>query len=168
MLVELMLASCPNSRKIQDLASSMGVERVRFKMEDEDCILCGLCVRICAEQMDATAIGFINRGAERRVATPFRMANKEDCRGCGACMYICPVVEGHCRGHKRPPEICGSCLNFQPTCIDNYHDFMCYLGDSGECGFCVEPPSDARRRRMEKKPPELELDFETDKAIIPK
>jgi ferredoxin len=55
MILELLLASCPQSKVIQDLASAHGVRKQRFKQEHEDCILCGLCVRVCAEQMMAGA-----------------------------------------------------------------------------------------------------------------
>ena len=44
MIVELMLASCPQSKTIQDLASAMEVRQQRFRQENESCILCGRCV----------------------------------------------------------------------------------------------------------------------------
>ena len=71
MMIELMLSVAPNSKKIQDLASKFGVTQVRFKLRNEECILCGLCVRMCAEQMDGRAIGFQNRGYRRKISTPF-------------------------------------------------------------------------------------------------
>ena len=37
-ILELLLARCPNSKTLQDLASEIGLEQVRFKMENEDCI----------------------------------------------------------------------------------------------------------------------------------
>jgi len=134
LLLELLLARCPNSKTLQDLASKMGLEQVRFKMENKDCILCGLCVRMCAEQMRGGAIGFVGRGQNREVVTPFREAS-EICRNCGACMYICPVVELQCRGVKSPGELCNSCLVFTPPCVEKYGEVMCTL-DS--CGACVK------------------------------
>ena len=71
MLIELLVARCPTSKVLQDLASAMGVERVRFKAKNDDCILCGLCVRICEEQMDAAAIGFTSRGVKRKIMKGF-------------------------------------------------------------------------------------------------
>ena len=79
MVVELLLSSCPSSKTIQDLASRMEVYKVRFRVEHEDCIYCGLCVRMCAEQMDARAIGFVNRGRDRKITTPFDIKS-EVCR----------------------------------------------------------------------------------------
>ncbi|MBM3304577.1 MAG: 4Fe-4S dicluster domain-containing protein, partial [Candidatus Aminicenantes bacterium] len=90
MMIELMLSVAPGSKQLQDLASKFGVTRVRFKPKNEECILCGLCVRMCAEQMDARAIGFQQRGYKRKISTPFDMRS-EECRLCGACMYICPA-----------------------------------------------------------------------------
>jgi NADH dehydrogenase/NADH:ubiquinone oxidoreductase subunit G len=134
LMLELLIARCPNSKTLQDLASKIGLEQVRFKMESKDCILCGLCVRMCAEQMGSGAIGFAGRGQEREVVTPFRMSS-EVCRNCGACMYICPVVELQCRGEKSPGELCNSCLVITPQCVEKYDQVMCTL-DS--CGACVQ------------------------------
>jgi len=134
LILELLLARCPNSKTLEDLASKMGVEQVRFKMENEDCILCGLCVRMCAEQMGAGAIGFVGRGQKREVVTPFR-ASSEICRNCGGCMYICPAVNLQCRGVKSPGELCNSCLVITPQCVGKYDQVMCTLES---CGACVQ------------------------------
>ncbi len=134
LILELLIARCPNSKTLQDLASKIGLEHVRFKMDSKDCILCGLCVRMCAEQMRSGAIGFVGRGQEREVITPFRMSS-EICRNCGACMYICPVVELQCQGKKYPGELCNSCLVISPQCVEKYDQIMCTL-DS--CGACVQ------------------------------
>jgi len=53
MMIELLLSICPESKTIQDLASKFNVRKVRFKVRHDDCILCGLCVRMCKEQMQA-------------------------------------------------------------------------------------------------------------------
>ena len=71
MIIELLLASCPQSKIIQDIASAHQVSQQRFKQEHDDCILCGLCVRICEEQMMGKAIGFRGRGESRSIGTPF-------------------------------------------------------------------------------------------------
>ncbi len=134
MILELLIAKCPNSKTLQDLASEIGLEQVRFKMENEDCVLCGLCVRMCAEQMGSGAIGFVGRGQKREVVTPFRIAS-EICRNCGACMYICPAVNLQCRGVKSPGELCNSCLVITPQCLEKYSQVMC---SQNSCGACVE------------------------------
>ena len=91
MVLELLLASCPQSKVIQDLASAHNVRQQRFRQEHEDCILCGLCVRMCEEQMMAKAIGFRGRGHEPQHRDPPFDIRAEVCRQlCGGCMYVCP------------------------------------------------------------------------------
>jgi bidirectional [NiFe] hydrogenase diaphorase subunit len=90
MVAELLLARSPNSEKIQQIARDLGVERSRFPQEDNDCILCGLCVRTCREVVGVEALGFFSRGSKREVATPFSEPSQV-CIGCGACAYVCPT-----------------------------------------------------------------------------
>ena len=90
MLAELLLARSPGVKAVQDLARSLGVESSRFPAKNEDCILCGLCVRACSEIMGVGAIGFTGRGVERKVEPPFG-GRAEACRACGACTFVCPT-----------------------------------------------------------------------------
>jgi len=145
MLVELLLAMCPSSKTIQDIAAAMEVKQVRFKVEYNDCILCGLCVRMCAEQMDAKAIGFVNRGKDRKITTPFDVKS-DVCRTCGACMYICPACELRCQGPDPPGDVCGSCANVLPVCLEDEDDKMCFMDP---CGWCYKELG--RKKNKEKK-----------------
>ena len=88
--MELLLARCPNSKPIQDMARSMGIESTDFDLEDEDCILCGLCVRVCQEVVGVSAISLVGRGNQRKVAPPFNEPS-EVCIGCGSCAQVCPT-----------------------------------------------------------------------------
>jgi heterodisulfide reductase subunit A len=90
MIVELLLARCPNVPFIQELARNYGIERPRFKLGDENCILCGLCARICEERMGVSAISFAGRGLERKISTPFNIKS-DMCMACGACAFVCPT-----------------------------------------------------------------------------
>ncbi len=92
LLLELLLARCPKVKKIQDLAREYGVQKPRFWIEDaeEDCILCGLCTRVCEERIGVYAINFAKRGVEREVTTPYNSFS-DDCIGCGACALVCPT-----------------------------------------------------------------------------
>ena len=134
MILELLLASCPQSKIIQDLASAHGINRQRFKQEYEDCILCGLCVRMCAEQMMAKAIGFRGRGENRSIGTPFDIKS-DVCRLCGACMYICPACQLRCTYNEPEKAICGACQNLRPPCIEKeqFNDLMCYMDPCVAC-----------------------------------
>ena len=92
MLIELLLARCPEEKRIQELAREYGVAepRSRFTLENEHCILCGLCARVCEELVGVSAINFISRGVERKVGTPYEELS-DDCIGCGSCALVCPT-----------------------------------------------------------------------------
>ncbi len=132
LLIELYVATCPSSKRIQDLASAYGVRQCRYEAEHETCIQCGLCVRMCEQQMMAGAIGFAGRGVNRRVSRPFDMTS-ERCRQCGACLYICPVCELRCAGPAAESTLCNGCLNFSPVCFQSYDDAMCFLDPCHAC-----------------------------------
>ncbi len=56
------------------------------------CILCGRCVRICREVMSIGCWGYVNRGYESRVDTPYALPLQEvGCISCGQCVSACPV-----------------------------------------------------------------------------
>jgi bidirectional [NiFe] hydrogenase diaphorase subunit len=138
MILELLISQCPTSKTLQDLAAKWGLQHVRFRPKWEDCIYCGLCVRMCEEQMMAKAIGFVNRGGELKITTPFDITS-EDCRKCGACIYICPACTLRCEGAAPESVLCGRCENsLQPTCLEFYDNISCWMGLKGGCGTCVK------------------------------
>jgi bidirectional [NiFe] hydrogenase diaphorase subunit len=147
MMIELMLSTAPYSKVIQDLASLYGVTRMRFEPRNEECVMCGLCVRICAEQMDAQAIGFQNRGYKRKIGTPFDMRS-EKCRLCGACMYVCPACQLRCQGPNAETAVCNACLTMEPTCLTYFDELHCWMYDAGRCGTCVQPPPDQGKKTV--------------------
>ncbi|MHB1415442.1 MAG: NADH-dependent [FeFe] hydrogenase, group A6 [Chloroflexota bacterium] len=96
------------SCRLQELCQRFGVNRVRFpsteREEEKDvsaagivrdptkCILCGDCVRVCAEVQGIGAIDFAYRGAKARVAPAFEKNLAEvDCVNCGQCVAVCPT-----------------------------------------------------------------------------
>lgn len=134
MIIELLLASCPQSKTIQDLASAHGVRQQRFRQEHQDCILCGRCVRICKEQMMANAIGFRGRGETRSIGTPFDVKS-EVCRLCGACIYVCPACQLRCTYVEKERAVCGGCANVPAPCIEKerFRDMMCSMSPCAAC-----------------------------------
>ena len=92
MVAELLLARCPDSEVLQDLANQLGIDKSRFTPEDGNhkCILCALCTRACQEVVGTSAISLVNRGVNRQMATPF-YAFSDACIACGSCAYVCPT-----------------------------------------------------------------------------
>ncbi len=91
-LFELLLARSPDSHQLVDLAARHGVHESRFYLGDtgDNCVRCGLCVRVCRDKIGAFAICFAHRGHHRKVTTDFE-ALSEYCIGCGTCAEICPT-----------------------------------------------------------------------------
>ncbi|MDR2191986.1 MAG: [FeFe] hydrogenase, group A [Endomicrobium sp.] len=117
-IVELILDNHPQDCNIckrngicelQNLAREVGVEermfageRKRYDKDDaspcvennqEKCVLCGRCVRMCAEIQKIRAIDFVNRGIKTRVSPAFDMSFKDSvCSCCGQCITVCPTA----------------------------------------------------------------------------
>ena len=89
-MLELLLARCPDSPGIIEMAKEYGVDESRFPKKEENCILCGLCARVCEERMGVGAVSFVNRGTERKIAVPYDK-HSPICITCGACQVVCPT-----------------------------------------------------------------------------
>lgn len=60
--------------------------------DQEKCILCGRCICTCNNVQTVNAIGFINRGFNTTVATPYdKPLGETTCINCGQCIMACPV-----------------------------------------------------------------------------
>jgi heterodisulfide reductase subunit A len=90
MIIEWMLSRCGHVPILEALAAEYGVTEPRFGRGDDDCILCGLCVRVCSEVVGANVLGFFNRGTTRVVSTAYDETS-DKCIACGACAYVCPT-----------------------------------------------------------------------------
>ena len=117
LILELLLAAhdrdcttCIKSREchLQDLAHRLGVGTIRFEntkkqqpvdlsspsivRDPNKCILCGDCVRMCADVQGVNAIDFAYRGTETLVTPAFnKTIGETDCVGCGQCRVVCPT-----------------------------------------------------------------------------
>ncbi len=78
-----------SSKKQQHKIDRSGVSILR---DPAKCILCGRCVRTCAEVMGVSAIDFINRGSQSTIGTVFNKGlNTSSCVNCGQCIIVCPT-----------------------------------------------------------------------------
>ncbi len=105
-VMQLLLARSPESEDLKRMAQKMGIEGTPYPTVTEsqrNCILCGLCTRVCEEVIGQSAIGFAGRGVDRVVTTPFRLAS-EECIACGACAVVCPVDTIQIRIHEDSGE----------------------------------------------------------------
>lgn len=63
-----------------------------MERDQSKCILCGKCVRVCAEVQGTNAIDFVNRGFNSKIATGFDAPiDRKNCRLCGQCISVCPT-----------------------------------------------------------------------------
>lgn len=118
LIIELLLSShcrdCTTCTKngmceLQSLAYRVGVHAVRFLNNKEElpidmssecivrdpnkCILCGDCVRTCAENQAVGAIDFAHRGSKMQITPAFgKQLAETDCVGCGQCAVVCPTA----------------------------------------------------------------------------
>jgi heterodisulfide reductase subunit A len=94
-VLELLLARTPGSEILRELAAKNGLREPRLRRaETSDCILCGLCVRMCRERMGQSVLGFAFRGDQRRVGPAFDKTSPA-CIACGACEFVCPTNAVH-------------------------------------------------------------------------
>jgi bidirectional [NiFe] hydrogenase diaphorase subunit len=116
-LLEQMLSHAPDSVELVEMAKVYGADKDRFAKEPSFCILCGLCVRYCAEVKKSHAIGYIDRGPRREISFIPEIASKE-CWDCKECFPLCPtsalqaayvLAEALASPSEEPASSCGGC-----------------------------------------------------------
>lgn len=118
MAVELMLvernhicSACVSNGhcELQSLAQSLGITHVRysynnphmavdmthprFVLDQNRCILCTRCVRVCAEVEGANVWEVALRGIHSRIVSDLKddWGQAKNCTGCGKCVQACPT-----------------------------------------------------------------------------
>lgn len=117
MILELLLAShcrdcttCEKNGKckLQELSNRLGIHKVRFEdtrpmaeldlsspsivRDNNKCILCGDCVRVCDEIQGMAILDFAHRGSNLQVMPAFnRKLSETKCIYCGQCAAVCPT-----------------------------------------------------------------------------
>lgn len=85
---------CVTERRIRGNKNSLSIDRASSSIvrDQEKCILCGRCVRVCEEVIGVSCIDFINRGSKSIVGTAFNKGlNVSSCVNCGQCIMVCPT-----------------------------------------------------------------------------
>ena len=63
-----------------------------IEIDNNKCILCARCVRICHEVAGADALGLVNRGFDTYIAPSLGDSlNETTCESCGLCISTCPT-----------------------------------------------------------------------------
>jgi len=143
---------CPQSGdcELQKLAYELGMDHLTvsfsfnsfptdvtsdYMITDHNrCILCGRCVRACAEIAGTQVLNFHNRGPRNLVGFDLNASREEStCFGCGACLQVCPTgaitnryrthyaVKGHSKDLKATESLCPECGLLCPT-TSQVHD----------------------------------------------
>ena len=135
-VLALQAARCPGSELIAGLAVKHGAstEHLQVDPEADDCILCGLCTRVC-EAHATSAITTFNRGATKAVGA-FAEAPPGDCVGCGACALVCPT--GHIADERGAQgyEIWGRRFEVPPCTVERTRCVGCGACEEA-CPFAV-------------------------------
>ena len=143
---------CPQSGdcELQKLAYELGMDHLTvsysFKefptdvtsddmvIDHNRCILCGRCVRACAELAGTYVLNFHNRGPRNLVGLDLHATREEStCYCCGVCLQVCPTgaitnrhrthyaVKGHTPDWKTVDSFCPQCGLLCPT-VNHVHD----------------------------------------------
>ncbi len=94
---------------LKNLSTEYGAEQNKYKgefceyepdhshpwieIDNNKCILCSRCVRICREVAGANALGLVNRGFDTYVAPSMgNSLTDTKCESCGLCISTCPTA----------------------------------------------------------------------------
>lgn len=95
--VKKLLALAPGDIELVAFAVDVGVnvDEIEPVEGSEDCVKCGLCVRVCTEVIGCDWDWKPAKGYPRESAPP------DKCIGCLACVYVCPT---DCIGYEKSDD----------------------------------------------------------------
>ncbi len=104
-ILQLWMARSPNATALHELAREYGADPNAYKAtpEGDNCILCGLCTRICSTLVTG-AIARMHRGVHKKVDTPFGEPSAV-CIGCLACVRNCPTKAISCVENQQTIQV---------------------------------------------------------------
>jgi formate dehydrogenase major subunit len=106
-----------------------------IEIDNNKCILCSRCVRICREIAGASALGLVNRGFDTYVAPSLGDSLTEtDCESCGLCISTCPTGAISENFPFKP----GPVLKDKIETICNYCSVGCEINLHHKNGFFME------------------------------
>ena len=71
---------------------SVDFSHPHIEIDNNKCVLCSRCIRICSEVVGANALGLVNRGFETYIAPSMGASlSSTNCESCGMCISTCPT-----------------------------------------------------------------------------
>ncbi|MGC4122962.1 MAG: FAD-dependent oxidoreductase [Myxococcales bacterium] len=75
-----------------------------IEFDPNKCVLCGKCVRLCADLIPVPALGFVHRGFDTMMRPSMERALQDTtCVSCGNCLETCPTGAIHARSPLDKP-----------------------------------------------------------------
>lgn len=75
-----------------------------IEFDPNKCVLCGKCVRLCADLLKVPALGFVHRGFDTMMRPSMERSLQETtCVSCGNCLETCPTAAIHQRSPLDKP-----------------------------------------------------------------
>ncbi|MGE5173947.1 MAG: molybdopterin-dependent oxidoreductase [Betaproteobacteria bacterium] len=109
------------------------------------CIFCGKCVRVCSERCGVGALTFSMRGGRSRISAAF--GGPLDCEFCGECVEICPVgalttkqfkFKARAWNLEQTPSTCTFCGCGCPIILDRHRGAVVRVRSSDDQYLCVK------------------------------
>ena len=99
MVVELLLANHPKDCLSCQKSGDCELQKIAadgsnpcLVRDQEKCILCGRCIRVCRDVQGMNVYSFANRGFDTIVSTAFESdLGQVECSYCGQCASVCPT-----------------------------------------------------------------------------